>query len=98
MKRGANWLGYFEMFSDFLKNVVTKAQDIVYYTGQKLLEFFYAGALFVAGGIFVCIAVVFLMEQYLLLSTGWGMLIVGLFLILFGMTVKNKASKMKYYR
>ena len=105
MKRGlteeitkAAKAGIVPMIMDFLSGLAKKAQDIAYYTEQKLLQFFYASVFFTAGAIFVCIAVVFLLNEYTGLSMGWGLLIIGLFLLLLATIVKRHAVKTKYYR
>ena len=82
---------------EYAKGLIKKAQDAVYYTQRKVIQLFYASALFIAGIIFLSIAIVLLISDYLKLSKGWSFLILGLVLIILAMFVKISAEKSKYY-
>jgi len=76
---------------NYVKGVVDDIRDLVEYIGERALQVIYASALLVVGLLFLCIAVVMLISQYLGLSLGWSLTIMGLILVLAGIMIKNKA-------
>ena len=82
----------------YIKNFTNRVQDIVYRTQKKVIQIFYASALFIAGVIFLSIAVVLLISEYLQLSKGWSFLILGLVLIILAMFVKMNVERTKFFK
>ena len=79
--------------SGLAKGLVGKVQDVIIYTEEKVMQILYASVLFVTGLVFLSIAIVSLMNEYLGLSRGWSFLIISLILMMASMIVKNKALR-----
>lgn len=96
-EQGNNFIEVFQTvmsgLSGLAKGFVGKIQDVIIYTEEKVLQVLYASVLFVTGLVFLSIAVVSLMNEYLGLSKGWSFLIISLILILSSVVLKDKAFK-----
>lgn len=79
--------------SGLAKGLIGRVQEIILDTEEKVMQILYASVLFVTGLVFMSIAIVFLMNEYLGLSRGWSFFIISLILILSSMIFKNKALK-----
>lgn len=96
-EQGANFIEIIKSavtgISGLAGNLVGRVQDIILYTEEKVLQILYSSVLFVTGLVFLSIAVVSLMNEYLGLSKGWSFLIISLILLLSSTIIKNKALK-----
>lgn len=77
--------------TDYVKGVMSDIHDLVEYVAKRALQILYATALFMVGLLFLCIAAVLLIRQYLHLSIGWSFMVMGLILIIAAILIKNKA-------
>lgn len=80
----------------YLKNIAEKVEDLVYVAEKNVIHLLYASVLFISGIIFLSIALVFLIEDYLQLSKGWSLLIISLILFLSALLIKNQVKNNKY--
>ncbi len=80
----------------YLKNLAEKVETLIYTLEKNLIHLFYASVLFITGIVFLSLALVFLLEQYLSLSKGWSLLILSLILFLSALLIKNQVNKNKY--
>jgi hypothetical protein len=83
--------GISSFISDRVNHTVNEIQGYITDAEEKAVQILYASSFFVAGAIFISIAAVMLINQYLNLSIGWSFMIMGLILIIASMVVKNKA-------
>lgn len=81
-----------------LKNIVKKAQDIVYQTEKKIIENLLAAIILITGFIFMVVGVAFFINDYFGLSTYWGFLIIGLLLMVIAYIFKMHINKTKFYK
>lgn len=78
------------------KDILKKAQEVVYHTQQKMMEFFAAGIIMITGIVIMLIGLVYLVNDAFQLKAQWGYLIVGFLILLTGKIFMNKADKTKY--
>ena len=79
------------------KDILKKAQDIVYYTQEKMMEMLAAGIIMLTGVIMMLIGLVYLINNSFNLQEQWGFLIVGFIILLTGKIFFNKTEQKKYY-
>ncbi|MFH1590683.1 MAG: hypothetical protein ABIC95_02035 [archaeon] len=90
--------GVFDLVRDSSKKLVHTAQRVIYQTQEKIVQQLIAALLFFLGMVFVLIAVVRLLSQYVGLSDGWSFLIVGLLILIIALTQRKKYSDDRYYK
>ncbi len=71
-------------------NVVSSVKEAVEETEEKLMKKITATAIFLTGVVFISIAAVNLINDYLALNTGWAFVIVGLVLFIWSLSLKSK--------
>lgn len=70
----------------YLDHVQNKIKD----THRRMMELTLAYAILLLSMVFVSIAAVMLISEYLEVSKGWSFLVVGLLLLLWAMKIKNR--------
>ena len=78
-----------------VKAIAKKTQDAARNAQKKVMQLLFASVFFALGAIFLCIALVFLVNEYLNLSRGWSFLVMGLLLIITGLILKSRFNKTK---
>ena len=76
---------------DFVKDAKNKVIDFVLFAEEKAVQLLSSAALFITGAIFISVAAVLLLNEFLGLSKGLGYLIIGLILIIAALITKNRA-------
>ncbi|MCF7859910.1 MAG: hypothetical protein K9N07_11410 [Candidatus Cloacimonetes bacterium] len=78
------------LFSGLSGNVVERISDVVEKKEKKLLELLVEKAVFLISLIFICIAAVLIISQYLELHMGWSFLIIGLMLLVWSFSLRTR--------
>lgn len=80
---------------DYSENLGRRIHDFALAIEQKIAKMFMVHLLLVLGIVLSFIAFPFLIEQYLDLSFGWSLLIIGLLVIIIAMFSKGRINKQK---
>lgn len=80
---------------EYSENLGKRIHDFAFQIEQKIAKMFMIHVLLVLGIVLSFIAFPFLIEQYLDLSFGWSLLIIGLFIIIIAMLAKGRIMKQK---
>lgn len=81
--------------SGFVENVVESVQEVVEHAGRRLFLGGMYYLLLFTSVIFLGVAAVFLLSEYLIVSKGWGFLIVGLLILIAALVIDIKLKSKK---
>jgi len=76
----------------FTKNIVENLTKKVIDSERKILEMLISYGILFFGVIIITVAVIKLVNEYLYLSWGWSMLVIGLILVIWSLFLKKNAE------
>lgn len=80
-------------FEGFVHNLTEKMMDVIVNFEKRILGTGVSYVFFMIGSIFISVAIIFLLYQYLGLSLGWSFMFIGLILVIWSYMIRKKYEK-----